>query len=517
MRRPCLCLCLVSLAALAAVRVEEEEKSDESSQPGHRLLVERRHAQPDGDGDQDGEDVVIADGEAMLIDLLGGSREGGHAIGPHTLADADANGTEMAQVLRRRRRGPSRMETMVQMMRRQAMEQQQQEIRRVEQMVERAQNAPNTLVGGTLLPLLLLVWLFWSIVGYAAPGLHASVSAAVQSGPIGTWRTSVARGAHRRGWTTAEVARVCVCLFFVHEGLACFQTKFEQLEESRSEPILTPFGMMGVLPSWEKGDACDMVLLFTALATLFRWLNVEIGLVLLLVDVSTDTIDLLARIALSRMAGNGMHINELAAKKLTLLGVMALVATHRWREERMALSRRAPHASNGHGVGAGALPSSVESGGLGGGGGGISSLGRHLDEASDTVPPGLLLLGRLLMAVVFIHAAAGELARLFIPRSLNDIDPDDPHNILWPKLVELSFAVPLVLGLRTAASARLLTIALAVEALTCWQFWWIRPLAQRMHAREHFTVNVAVAGGLLLVQELGGGKYAVDELLKKAE
>lgn len=38
----------------------------------------------------------------------------------------------------------------------------------------------------------------------------------------------------------------------------------------------------------------------------------------------------------------------------------------------------------------------------------------------------------------------------------------------------------------------------------------------RLHAREHFTVNVALAGGLLLVQEVGGGKYAFDELLKKA-
>ena len=43
-------------------------------------------------------------------------------------------------------------------------------------------------------------------------------------------------------------------------------------------------------------------------------------------------------------------------------------------------------------------------------------------------------------------------------------------------------------------------------------------LERRLHAREHFTVNVAIAGGLLLVQEVGGGKYALDEtsLFKKA-
>lgn len=83
--------------------------------------------------------------------------------------------------------------------------------------------------------------------------------------------------------------------------------------------------------------------------------------------------------------------------------------------------------------------------------------------------------------------------------------------------------------------------------------WTIPDLAKSLHAREHFTVNVAVsqsfsplttywyrphyfsyrtyvfvphttysyryssqvAGGLLLIQEVGGGRYAVDEYLKK--
>jgi len=54
-----------------------------------------------------------------------------------------------------------------------------------------------------------------------------------------------------------------------------------------------------------------------------------------------------------------------------------------------------------------------------------------------------------------------------------------------------------------------------LEALSVWQFWRIDRLDFRLHAREHFTVNIAVAGGLLLLQELGGGRYTVDELLKK--
>ena len=52
--------------------------------------------------------------------------------------------------------------------------------------------------------------------------------------------------------------------------------------------------------------------------------------------------------------------------------------------------------------------------------------------------------------------------------------------------------------------------------MTCWPFWTFETLETRLHAREHFTVNIALTGGLLLVQQVGGGKYAVDELLKKA-
>ena len=42
------------------------------------------------------------------------------------------------------------------------------------------------------------------------------------------------------------------------------------------------------------------------------------------------------------MMGQSWGLDELAAKKLSLLGVLALVATHRYREERAALAARRP-------------------------------------------------------------------------------------------------------------------------------------------------------------------------------
>jgi uncharacterized membrane protein YphA (DoxX/SURF4 family) len=103
-----------------------------------------------------------------------------------------------------------------------------------------------------------------------------------------------------------------------------------------------------------------------------------------------------------------------------------------------------------------------------------------------------------------------------MPRTFEDMNPDDPHNIIWPKFVELGLAAPFCLGYRTTAAARALAVTLALEAVTCWPFWTFETLQMRLHAREHFTVNIALTGGLFLVQQVGGGRYAVDELLKKA-
>ena len=83
-------------------------------------------------------------------------------------------------------------------------------------------------------------------------------------------------------------------------------------------------------------------------------------------------------------------------------------------------------------------------------------------------------------------------------------------------MVQLGLTLPFVLGFRTRLVCQLLISALALEALTVWQFWAVDDLEMRLHAREHFAVNVAMAGALLLIQEVGGGKFTVDELLKKA-
>ena len=93
-----------------------------------------------------------------------------------------------------------------------------------------------------------------------------------------------------------------------------------------------------------------------------------------------------------------------------------------------------------------------------------------------------------------------------------------------PKAVELLLALPFTLGYRVNTVVRLLAASLVLEALYAWSWWGLSGDAgafsqhrRQLHYREHFMTNVATAGGLLLLQKLGAGKYTVDELLKKTD
>ena len=96
--------------------------------------------------------------------------------------------------------------------------------------------------------------------------------------------------------------------------------------------------------------------------------------------------------------------------------------------------------------------------------------------------------------------------------------------MVWPKAVELLLAIPFILGCKTKAVSRLLATSLCLEALYAWSWWRIPGDSntfahhrRAIHYREHFVTNIATAGGLLLLQKLGAGKYTVDELMKKKD
>ena len=275
-----------------------------------------------------------------------------------------------------------------------------------------------------------------------------------------------------------------ICLYYLNESLTVMQTN----------PIFAAlFPLSGSDGVWQHHvawvDASNLIGGAAAICCLLGIRPLTSGSLMLL-DTLVDSYVLLYRIALNFVYGRGLYINELMAKKFSLLGCVGLLIACR------------VHQSEGQRAFSGLL---LES-----------------STISNKVSIGLLF-GRLLIAVLFLYVGLSELHRLLF-QPFTPYLPGDGHDVVWPKAVELVLSLPFILGWRTELVSRMLALSLILEALYAWSWWAIPGDAhtfahhrRAIHYREHFVTNVATAGGLLLLQKIGAGKYTVDELMKKQD
>mmetsp|Transcript_504 Transcript_504/g.1404 ORF Transcript_504/g.1404 Transcript_504/m.1404 type:complete len:211 (+) Transcript_504:102-734(+) len=210
----------------------------------------------------------------------------------------------------------------------------------------------------------------------------------------------------------------------------------------------------------------------------------------MLFDIGVDAYVIVRRIFYQWVYGRGLYINELMAKKFSLLGCVGMLIT-------VTLQSRERRKST-------------------------PGLLNQPEERSTRVSLALLF-GRLMMSVLFLYVGLSELHRLLF-QPYTPYLPGDGHDVVWPKAVELLLAVPFTLGFKMEAVTKLLAASLVLEAFYAWSWWRMSgdPNAfsqhrRAIHYREHFMTNVATAGGLLLLVKLGGGRYTVDELVKKKD
>jgi len=285
--------------------------------------------------------------------------------------------------------------------------------------------------------------------------------------------------------SAATVGSAMICFYYINEGLTVVQT--HPLLARLVSLFIETDGVWHYHVVWI--DATNLAGAAAAVLCIAKWKPMYCAYVML-ADTLVDSQQLLWHICRAWLSGRGLYINELMAKKFSLLGCVGLmIATQQQARER----------------------SSSFAGGLLEG----AALSNQLSLA--------VLAGRLLIASLFLYVGLNELHRLLF-EPFTPYLPGDGHDVVWPKAVELLLSVPFILGFETAAVSRLLALSLVLEAFYAWSWWWIpgngfsyEHHRRAIHYREHFVTNLATAGGLLLLQKIGAGKYSVDELLKKTD
>ncbi|MGB8896237.1 MAG: DoxX family protein [Pseudolabrys sp.] len=135
----------------------------------------------------------------------------------------------------------------------------------------------------------------------------------------------------------------------------------------------------------------------------------------------------------------------------------------------------------------------------------------HADSIATGMTDALLLVGRVLVASVFLMTVWGGSPNVGYLTSINFVNP----GIMSPLAITIEWiiVISLVLGLGMRYGA-LLGLAFVIIATVAAHRWWGYPQAAQLVQYIFLTKNLAIAGGLIVLFVTGGGRFSVDEKLK---
>mmetsp|Transcript_51987 Transcript_51987/g.137939 ORF Transcript_51987/g.137939 Transcript_51987/m.137939 type:complete len:368 (-) Transcript_51987:569-1672(-) len=231
--------------------------------------------------------------------------------------------------------------------------------------------------------------------------------------------------------SATKVGSNMICVYYINEGFTVAQTN----------PLLASFlrfafetdGVWQHHVAWV--DAANLAAACAAMLCLFKIWPMQCAFVMM-ADTLADSYLLLWLVGMQWLSGRGLYVNELMAKKLSLLGCVAMmIATHNqvlngrslraflFPAHLPVLCPQANERSSSSFLSRGLLE--------------VSALSNNISIA--------VLIGRLLIAVLFVYVGLHELHRLFF-EPFTPYLPGDGHDVVWPKAVELLLAVPFILG-----------------------------------------------------------------------
>ena len=139
----------------------------------------------------------------------------------------------------------------------------------------------------------------------------------------------------------------------------------------------------------------------------------------------------------------------------------------------------------------------------------------RVDQFATSIADLLILIGRILLAWVFVGSAYGALLNFSGSvgyfRSLNL-----PVPYLFTMLtvaLEVLLSVGLILGIATRYCA-ILTFLFVLSATAIAHRYWEYPAgSQQIGQYNHFLKNISIMGGALLILATGGGRFSLDRRL----
>ncbi len=130
---------------------------------------------------------------------------------------------------------------------------------------------------------------------------------------------------------------------------------------------------------------------------------------------------------------------------------------------------------------------------------------------TDTAHPAIALVGRILLALIFILSGFGKLTGYSGTAAYMTGAGLPMVGLLLPLtiLIELGGGLLIALGLFTRIVAIVMFLFLIPVSLALHHFWDV-PAAQAAVQQIQFLKNVAIMGGMLLLAFAGPGSWSLD-------
>ena len=148
---------------------------------------------------------------------------------------------------------------------------------------------------------------------------------------------------------------------------------------------------------------------------------------------------------------------------------------------------------------------------------GAHSLLSAADEFATKSSDVLILIGRILLAWVFLAVAYGAITNFAGSLGyFTSLKLFSPSLFAWlAVVVELLISASLILGIGTRYGAVLAFLFVVIATALAHRYWEYPAGPQQIGQYNNFLKNIAIMGGAVAIFVTGGGRFSLDRILAK--